>query len=321
MKTKKDFLLFRQTHLKEQMQKLEAVRLEGLGYIRRQWLVGVLGIVVFLVLMINIGKLHDWLAIILIFVFIVLYVYLLAHYTYKLRGLNFRRRFKQQLLAPTIKFISEDLYYHPLRCVPARNFVASRIFNQKITDYSGNDYVEGKIDKTAFHFSELFVSSHNKNNSLDTNDGILFQGLFFIADFHKDFKGYTLLVPRRRVRMKGISRFFKNKSKEVILEHPEIRKRFYCTSTDDVTARYILTPNIQSAISRFKKNYPRDDVFFSFIHNHVFVAISHGSDLFFPSFKESVFAETSLMHYFEEIALVVSLVEELNLNTRVWTRE
>ncbi len=322
MKTTEEFLLFQKTHLSEQMKKLEAIRLKGLSYIKLQYYIGVFGFFGFFVFVLLISGLYAWLIIVFSVLYFITYVYGISHYSYKLRKLNFTRKFKFDLLAPTIKFISQDLFYHPLRCVPSRNFLASKIFRDRISKYSGNDFVEGKIDKTSFHFSELFVTNSTlvgRNGSTDGN--VVFQGLFFIADFHKDFQGQTLLVPRKYAEWNLLkNKLFRRKNHVVHLESQQLNKNFVCLSTNDVTARYILTYKIQNAIVEFKKNYPKDDIYFSFVHNHVFVAISNDDDLFTPSFRESVYADTSLTHYFEEIKLVVSLVEELNLNTRIWTR-
>jgi hypothetical protein len=110
------------------------------------------------------------------------------------------------------------------------------------------------------------------------------------------------------------------KEKQVFLENEALSRYFLCFSDNDITARYILSPSMMERILQFKKKYPKNDIHISFNYNHVFIAIDHPNDLFEPSFNQSVYSESSLQAYFEEIQLVVHLVEQLKLNHRIWTR-
>lgn len=320
MKTTRDFLLFRQSTLKDKMKALEDVRKEGLRYKKYNQLTLLLGTIL-LILMIMKASQLGWLIIPFSIVGILVFFYLSAYWTEKIRKLNFKKRFKLELLEPTIKFISEDLEYIPHKFIPPSNFRASKLFRFPIASYTGDDYVHGKIDQTVFHFSELFVEQRNKKSN--SGKSVAFGGLFFVADFHKNFNGGTYLIPNKaKYRLNWLRKNKTNmhKEKRVYLENSALSRYFLCFADDDITARYILSSSMMESILEFKKKRPRNDIHISFNYNHVFVAIDHPNDLFEPSFNNSIYSESSLHAYFEEIQLVVQLIEKLKLNQRIWTR-
>ena len=320
MKATRDFLLFRQGTLKDKIKALENVRKEGLRYKKYGRYTLLAGVIVLIVMIINASQLGGFI-IPLSIVGILVFFYLSAYWTEKIRKLNFKKRFKLELLEPTIKFISEDLEYIPHKFIPPSNFRASKLFRFPIASYTGDDYVHGKIGQTIFHFSELFVEQRNKKSN--SGKSVAFGGLFFVADFHKNFNGGTYLIPNKaKYRLNWLRKNQTNmyEEKRVYLENQELTKHFLCFADDDITARYILSPSMMESILNFKKKYPKNDIHISFNYNHVFVAIDHPNDLFEPSFNNSIYSESSLQAYFEEIQLVVHLVEKLRLNHRIWTR-
>jgi hypothetical protein len=244
------------------------------------------------------------------------------------KGSGFRNRFKKEVIEPIVLFVSPELKYYPELKVNQGDFVKSRLFLNKIDRYRGDDFVEGKIDKTAFHFSELHVeykttSTDDKGNKKTTWHTV-FKGLFFTADFNKDFKGSTVLLPN--YFGKGLSILKKvfgmnRREKLVKLEDPEFSKHFNCYSDDDVKARYILSPALMQRINQFKTKFPKNPVFISFVDSQIFIAISHQKDLFEPSYFSSILKFETIKSYFEDIKFAVDIVEELNLNTRIWTKE
>ena len=60
--------------------------------------------------------------------------------------------------------------------------------------YTGDDYVKGKIGDTYIEFSEIH-SEYKTQNNKQTTWHIIFKGLFFIANFNKNFKSETLVLP------------------------------------------------------------------------------------------------------------------------------
>lgn len=243
-------------------------------------------------------------------------------FIHKINELHYTQRFKADIIRPIIHFISEDLVYKPNNKISEKDFKKSRIFLQKYSIYEGDDFVVGKIDKTKFHFSELDVK--RENNDKNRTKSTVFKGLFFIADFNKDFKGSTVLISNNRLggfiffkKLYGVSR----REKFVKLEDPTFSKLFSCYSDDDIKARYILSPALMQRIIEFKRKYPGNKVNISFVDSRVNVAINFTKNLFEPSYFNTLSDFNMIKAYYEDIKFVVDIVDDLNLNTRIWSKK
>ena len=107
------------------------------------------------------------------------------------------------------------------------------------------------------------------------------------------------------------------------MEDPEFERLFKVFSTDQVEARYILTPNMIRRIVEFR-NRTQSQVRVSFIASRVFVAIPTSHNHFEPPSllapADKLLDPATLAQYFEELKFALAVVDELNLNTRIWTK-
>ena len=327
MKSLEEFESFYNNDLLKQLQEIEKIRKERV----KQGIVFVVGIIltIWIVHIIKINNYisteYDWLEYVLYGVGVIITLILsLGNQKYKE---SYRGVFKDRIIRPIINTISEDLTYQPNGFISRDDFSKSRLFLNRIDKYSGDDLVEGKIDKTMIHFSELHAQQKQVSGSgKDRREKwvTIFKGLFFVADFNKDFEGSTVLIPNRigkgmsfLKKMMGANRL----EKLVKLEDPEFAKNFNCYSSDDIKARYVLSPGLMHRINQFLKKYPKNSVYISFVDSHLYVAIYTGKDFFEPSYFKSVVNFDMIKSYFEDVKFVVDIVEEFNLNNRIWTKE
>jgi len=242
-------------------------------------------------------------------------------------NVSYKGEFKKRVIEPIIKFISDDLTYSPSRKIDLTEFKDSRLFLSRVDRYNGDDYVDGKIDKTFFKFSEIRAeekrtSGTGKERKETWHD--IFKGLFFIADFNKEFSGSTVLIPNYLGKGNSFLKkiFGANRIEKLVkLEDPSFNKNFNCYSTNDVEARYILSPALMERITNFKNKYPKNPVYIAFVKSNVYVAITYYKDLFEPGYFRTVIDFTLVKTYFEDIKFVVDIIEEFNLNNRIWTKE
>lgn len=106
----------------------------------------------------------------------------------------------------------------------------------------------------------------------------------------------------------------------VKLEDPEFEKYFVVYAEDQIEARYILSTSLMRRIVEFKKK-TRKQICLSFVGSKVFVAIPYGRALFEPNIYKPVVEFEKIREYFEDINLALGIVEDLNLNTRIWNKE
>ena len=246
--------------------------------------------------------------------------------TYKKR-MSYREKFKNEVVREIVKVIDPDWNYEPNQYISSSEYRSSDLFRQSVDRYRGDDLISGKIDKTDFRCSEV----HSEYKTVTTDkDGrrketwhTIFKGLFFHADFNKEIKGKTYIEPDTAERLFG--KFGQNlqtssKGKLVKLENPEFEKIFAVYGTDQTEARYILTPTIMEALVNIYKMYKRR-MHISFIGSRVYVAMSFTKNLFEPKIFSSGVNFKEIEFMYNLFMVNQTIVQELNLNTRIWTKE
>ena len=232
--------------------------------------------------------------------------------------------FKSVVIDRIVRFIDENLTYSPKDCIPKSVFMLSKIFTTKPNRYKGDDLVCGKVGATQIQFSELhaeYESGSGKNRHRYT----VFRGIFFVGDFNKHFTGQTIVLPdtaeklfgRLGQKLQSLNIFRGNLIK---LEDPEFESHVVVYGSDQIEARYILSTSLMARITDFKKKTGKK-IHLSFIGSMVFVAVSYTRNLFEPRLFKTLLDFEPVRQYFEDLQLAVGIVDDLNLNTRIWSKE
>ena len=241
---------------------------------------------------------------------------------------DYRIDFKGSVVAKIVEGINPSWTYEPDSRIDPMVYWQSDLFRTRYDRYKGDDLVKGVIDKTDFECSELHTEykqvTHDSKGRRQERWVTIFRGLFFHADFNKKFSGRTYVTPD--VAQKIFGKFgqklqsFTGPAPLVKLENIEFEKEFVVHATNQIEARYILTPAIMEAMLRIKRQY-NCEVHFSFVGSRVFCALSIHKNLFEPKiFARSVtLQEIETMHTLFKVNEVI--VNELNLNTRIWTKD
>lgn len=257
---------------------------------------------------------------------------------------RFVRKFKNTIVDPIVKFVNPSLEYNMDSFIPQSEFSKSRIFEpgdkeaqrrnwfssgSKSVYYKGEDHVKGMIGATDVQFSELNyyyeIKRRDSDGKTKTEKKTIFKGVFFIADFHKNFTKDVVVLPDTSERMFGsLGKMFQKmnfqRDKVVRLEDPRFEKEFVVYSNDEVESRYILTPAMMERMTEYKKKVGQK-MYFSFVDSRLFMAIRYRKDLFEPTIMKSINDFALVQEFFENMKVFVEMVEDLDLNTRIWTKE
>jgi hypothetical protein len=242
----------------------------------------------------------------------------------------YRRDFKENIIKRIIKCIDENLDFDPSRSISRETYDRSKIFLTHVDRFGGHDLVFGTIGKTKMEFSEVHTEykteTRDSHGHRHTQWHTIFRGLFIVADFNKNFKGATTVLPDTAEKLFGtmIGSFLQShnigRPDLVKLEDPEFEKLFVVYGTDQVEARYILSSSLMQKIIEFKKKTGKR-IHLSFVNNNVVVAISYDKDLFEPRVFRTIVDYKLTQSYYEDLQLATSLVDELGLNTRIWGKQ
>ncbi|MEI7904178.1 MAG: DUF3137 domain-containing protein [Candidatus Firestonebacteria bacterium] len=242
---------------------------------------------------------------------------------------GFKSDFKDKVIGPLVKFIDENLNYLKDAYVPQSIYNQSRIFLATPDRYRGEDYVFGKQGKTEVQFSEIHseykTQTRDSKGNVQTQWHTIFKGLFFTADFNKNFSGCTVVLPDTAEKLLGflgktLQSMNMARDKLINLEDPEFEKEFAVYSDDQVTARYILSTSMMERLTAYKRNTGRP-VSISFVNSRIFVAVSCSENMFEPKIFGSLIDFETVKKYYESLEFGAGLVEILDLNTRIWTKK
>ena len=236
---------------------------------------------------------------------------------------DFELEFKEKIISKIITNINSTLTYSAQSYLKKAHFHDSKIFRYTADRYYGDDYISGVIDKTSFEMSEIHASYHHRGYR---SGGyiVMFQGLFFVADFNKNFKGETFVFPdlaEKKMGMFGSWLQSKNQYRpELIkLEDPEFEEKFVVYGTDQVESRYVLSPALMKRMTDFV-NKRGQKVFFSFRNSQIYIGVTYKKRLFKPTLFKSFLDTGVIEEYYEDLLFAVDMIEDLNLNTRIWTK-
>ncbi|RIH84158.1 DUF3137 domain-containing protein [Calidithermus roseus] len=235
---------------------------------------------------------------------------------------RYRQRFKNEVVRRLIQHLSSNLDYQPERGVGYGSYRSSQLFPREPDRYREEDLITGRIGQTRLKVSE--VHSEYKSESTDskgrrtTHWHTIFRGLFFVLDFPKPFHGATLVLPDS-----GDGTFldlferFSSRGQLVKLEDPEFERYFVTYTSDQVEARYLLSTSLMQRVVNFRKAFKRP-LYMAFSGGNFYLALSTPKNFFEPQIFRPIRME-DLADYLTDLRFVLSIVDELNLNTRIWS--
>ena len=242
-------------------------------------------------------------------------------------GLNFKRDIIEKIInfiddTGSLEYASSLLLEDKRQTILA--FTRSQIFRDELEEPDSleqEDCVYGTIGKTDLFFAEITVEDVKEGYlnefEIAENRGksLLFQGLFFEAKFSKSFVSRTFILPQTFKHKLGVLNNWRGEN--IDLEDPEFKRLFRVYGDNQVESRYILSTSLMSRLVDFRKKAKRQ-VYLSFIDGFVYIAIPYKYNLFEPKLFTKMTSFAPLREYFHDLQLAIGVVDDLNLNRRIW---
>ncbi len=312
------------------LDELESHRQDLIGQIKKHGLV-TLGVILFSLLLI--AFLPD--AIVVVGGAFVIYLVFIAFKLYN-RYQAFRLEFKEKVVATLSKQILDlsqleneteeyeyKCHYDHNRRVSDTHIYNSKLFPARIDEIKGEDLFQGVLGLTDFQFSEITLveirKSTNAKGHTTRKRVKLFDGILFVADFHKDFDGITTLTSANFVNNSFLGHFsLFSDLKKMDLESAEFNRAFHVRSTDETKARYLLSSSMMERILQFKAQH-HQKIEISFVNSRMCIALSSGKNYFEPSLFNPMDKQQTRSIY-DDLTFFFGMIEEFDLNTRIWNK-
>ena len=254
-------------------------------------------------------------------------------------------------IAPTFKFDehkqinpkviaeSELISTHQLRFKKAtkvnsvynlsRGILSGKVSNTSITmgavktlNHSGNSYFMYVPGLNYLYIIYNYIRPwFSKKHTLE-QVGSQFLGMFAIVEFNKNFNGTTIILPdqfEKRIGYlaKTIQSLNISGNQLVNLEDTEFENEFVVYSSDQVEARYVMSTSLMQRITRLKKKIGKP-IMLSFKNNKLYFAVYHPYGFLRLNESKNLITSNALELLYEDIVNAIGIVEDLNLNTKIW---
>ena len=238
----------------------------------------------------------------------------------------YRSVYKNEVIGGMARLIHAGVNYAPTQGIPERRFKEAGLYNTNIDRYDCEDLFFGQVGKTGIMFSEIFAQEKKTRTDSDgdtqTEWITIFKGLFFIADFNKNFRSWLTIQPDFAEKNFGwFGRKIQGFSSNLIrLESPDFEKAFVVHGGDQVEARYILTPDMQERLLALRNRYGAD-IRLSLQNSELNLSIPNPKDWFEPNIRLPANEFSQMQTFINQMCYLFDIVEMLDLNTRIWSKE
>ncbi len=271
----------------------------------------------------------------------------------------FEQKLKNAVLPTVFEKVNPTFKYAPHgygeQALKGSEFLNKGFFANTI-DIRGEDHVTGRIENIEVEFFEvtfikevvnygktaagcllgivllpiiiirgLFDGDGNEDDDLPfdvvRDVKVFLSGFFMKADFHKDFKGKVLMIPKSQDGIRDkMYEMFKPKSLDLMtIENPYINDRYNIYTSDNQLGYYVLS---QTLIDRIHEIADKEKALptISFINGVMYFLIPWDKNLFSVNLKIPIKDASYFLPYLVEVDSFKKIVKDLNLDTRIWSK-
>ena len=170
------------------------------------------------------------------------------------------------------------------------------------------DRMSGKHHDHAFTFCEAHLEKRSTDSEGKTTWNTVFRGILLDVDFRRDFLGRTVVL-----RDAGIFNSKKKAGmKKVGLVDPKFEKIFEAYGTDQVEARYLLTPTFMQKLVDLETSVSGKKARFGFLNGKLHVAVEAPNQFEAGSMFKPLIETARTEKIMKEISAVMDVLSGVN---------
>lgn len=180
-------------------------------------------------------------------------------------------------------------------------------------DYKSEDKFTGSYKGVGIELAEVKMT-REQGSGKDRKTVTVFKGLFALLSTHKTVNGKTVIKRDAGAIANWLGEKFGGMER-IALEDPAFEERFEVYGTDQVEARYLLTPAFMERLTALATHMGDGRLQAAFYDEQLFVMVPNKKDLFEPpSIFTSVVKDTGVTRISREMRDVLSIIDILQLD-------
>lgn len=282
---------------------MEAERVAAMGQFKGDCIFIILGAIAGLFMLITSG--HNQFIFI---VFVIAAILFLWRYSSHIKPV--KTQTKTLLLQQITEFIGLSYSEHVGKPVFFAPMISHHLLPHHYDRVRFEDQLSGHAHGANFTVIECKMEKKRKNKNGHTSWEAVFHGALFEVGFHRKFEGKILVLRDKgwfNAKSKKTGGF--SKLKRVGLASPKFEKLFEAYGTDQVEARYILTPTFMEALMALEESVEGRNIRFGFFNQKLYVAIETPNRFEVGSMRKSLTDTVRTQKIIDEFGALFDVID------------
>lgn len=224
---------------------------------------------------------------------------------------NYGLSVKKQIFPIVFRFLGDRFHYQTDSPIQSQTLIPFGLLPpHDISHYE--DYIAGIHGETILSVTEATLKRRVRTQKT-TREVQVFHGLFILFEIKKPFLGKTLIKKDSGSLGNWLTDKF-NKLESIKLEDPRFEKIFEVYSTDQIEARYILTPSFMERLIDLSSLF-KNKIECSFLDRQILLKIPCSQNKFeVSSIFQTINFENDALHIIKEMHIIFDIIDTLKLN-------
>lgn len=238
------------------------------------------------------------------------------------------KKFEMKLKTPILPILLKaipDFYWQKTPVISEKEIEEILIFPKaKSCEKSFDDNFLGKFKGIPFVVGECSYEFRSRHSI-----PFYYRGIILKIKMNKSFSGHTVVVPNKRSTSLDLSEgvvYFDYYSdlkhsdlEQVKLEDVVFNNKYMVYTTDQIEARYLLTPTFMEKLKNFEKAFLASEIYCVFYKDYIYLAPNSGIDLFnlFQNSDDLLTDKTQFEIFFSQLEAILDLISFFALDTKL----
>jgi hypothetical protein len=217
---------------------------------------------------------------------------------------------KKTIFPHIFSFFGDDFRYAPESLVGIGSLEPSAILpaydKAKLTDS-----IRGSHKNVTLNILWAYLYLEKRRHAITNQEIAVFDGIFIFLRMNKSFSGQTI------VKLEHLANKPPKGLEKVSLEDPRFEKDFEVYASNQIEARYLLTPSFMERLRGLSDLFGKTDIQASFYNQNLLLMIPLTKRYFDTGsiFQPATFTE-EIQSILEEMNLIFKIIEELKLHEK-----